>query len=88
MMFPFFFGFGLVLFWFVISVAMCLWVYQDAESQMNGILWLIIVLVAGPIGFIIYLIVRGERRIEPRPVYVRGRPRFCSNCGHEITSGS
>lgn len=48
--------------WFVISILLCIWVYRDAESRgMNGALWLIIVLIAGIIGLIVYLVVRKEK---------------------------
>jgi len=49
--------------WFVIAIILCIWVYKDAESRgMNGALWLIIVLLAGLLGLIIYLIVREEKK--------------------------
>ncbi|MEM2947250.1 MAG: hypothetical protein QXN96_03305 [Candidatus Bathyarchaeia archaeon] len=49
--------------WFVIAIILCIWVYKDAESRgMNGTLWLIIVLLAGLLGLIIYLVVREEKK--------------------------
>jgi heme/copper-type cytochrome/quinol oxidase subunit 2 len=48
--------------WFIIGILLCIWVYRDAERRgMNGVLWLIIVLIAGIIGLIIYLIVRKDK---------------------------
>jgi len=48
--------------WFIIAILLCIWVYRDAESRgMNGVLWLIIMLIAGIIGLIIYLIVRKDK---------------------------
>jgi putative membrane protein len=45
--------------WFVIAIAVGVWIYRDAESRgMGGAMWLIIGLVLGIIGLIIYLIVR------------------------------
>lgn len=45
--------------WCIISIVLCVWVYRDAEKrEMGGALWLIIVLITGCIGCIIYLIVR------------------------------
>lgn len=45
----------------VIDILLCIWVYKDANKRgMNGVLWLIVVLVAGIIGLIIYLIIRRE----------------------------
>ncbi len=48
-----------VIVWFVIAIAIGVWIYRDAESRgMSGALWLIIALVLGIIGLIIYVIVR------------------------------
>jgi len=48
-----------VIVWFVIAVAIGVWVYRDAESRnMNGAMWLIIGLILGIIGLIVYVIVR------------------------------
>ncbi|MCK4282450.1 MAG: hypothetical protein KAX10_10060 [Candidatus Lokiarchaeota archaeon] len=45
--------------WFIISIALAVWVYKDAEKRdMGGAVWLIIVILTGCIGCIIYLIVR------------------------------
>ena len=45
--------------WFVIAVAVGVWVYRDAESRnMNGAMWLIIGLILGIIGLVVYVIVR------------------------------
>ena len=56
-------GLGLIclipVIWFIISILLCIWVYRDAESRgMGGVLWLIVVLITGIIGLIIYLVVR------------------------------
>jgi len=54
--------------WFIIAILLCIWVYRDAESRgMNGVLWLIIVLIAGIIGLIIYLVVRKEKSSVAQP---------------------
>ena len=66
------FGMGLLfclipLVWFIIGILLCIWVYRDAESRgMNGVLWLIVVLIAGIIGVIIYLIVRKDNTASGR----------------------
>ena len=45
--------------WCVIGILVAIWVYRDAEARgENGVLWLIIVILLGIIGLIIYLIVR------------------------------
>ena len=49
----------LVVVWFVISLLIAVWVYKDAKKRdMNAAVWLLIVLVTGCIGCIIYLVVR------------------------------
>ena len=49
----------LVIVWFVISLLIAIWVYKDAKKRdMNAAVWLLIVLVTGCIGCIIYLVVR------------------------------
>jgi len=46
----------------VISIMIAVWVYRDAKSRgMSGGLWLIIVLLFGIIGLIIYLVVRHDK---------------------------
>ncbi len=52
---------ALFAFWIWVLV----WVYKDAERRgMEGVLWLIVVLVAGVIGLIIYLIIRGSPPVK------------------------
>ena len=54
--------------WFVIAILLCIWVYRDAESRgMNAALWLIIVLITGLIGLIIYVVVRKEKQPASQP---------------------
>ena len=49
---------GAVVF-FIISLLLAIWVYKDAKKRdMNAAVWLLIVLVTGCIGCIIYLVVR------------------------------
>ncbi len=49
----------LAIVWFVIAIAVAIWVYKDAKKRdMNAAVWLLIVLVTGCIGCIIYLVVR------------------------------
>jgi len=44
---------------FVISLLIAIWVYKDAKKRdMNATVWLLIVLLTGCIGCIIYLVVR------------------------------
>jgi len=54
------------LLWFIIGILLCVWVYRDAQKRgMSGILWLIIVLIGGLLGLIIYLIVRKDEKMAP-----------------------
>ncbi|MGQ9723367.1 MAG: hypothetical protein ACUVXA_18845 [Candidatus Jordarchaeum sp.] len=49
----------IILVWCVIGIIIAIWVYRDAQSRgMNGALWLIICILLGIIGLIIYLVVR------------------------------
>ncbi|WXG39778.1 MAG: hypothetical protein WED07_02950 [Candidatus Freyarchaeum deiterrae] len=49
----------IIIIWCVLAVVLAIWVYRDASSRrMMAVLWLIIVLITGLIGLIIYLIVR------------------------------
>ena len=46
----------------VFSIAIAIWVYRDAnERGMNGVLWVVVLLVGGILGLIIYLIVRNDK---------------------------
>jgi putative membrane protein len=54
--------------WFIIAIMLCIWVYRDAESRgMSGALWLIIVLITGLLGLVIYLIVRKDKTQAKAP---------------------
>ena len=45
--------------WIIITIALAVWVYKDAKKRdMNAAVWLLIVLIFGCCGCIIYLIVR------------------------------
>jgi len=55
---------------FVVSILIAIWVYRDAETRgMNGVLWLIVVLIAGIVGLIIYLVVRSDHPVRPAGAY-------------------
>lgn len=58
---------GIVLFiflFFLIAILIAVWVYKDAKRRgENGALWLLIVLLTGLIGLIIWLIVRPPERV-------------------------
>ncbi|MBA7713895.1 hypothetical protein ES703_122905 [subsurface metagenome] len=49
----------LMVVFFIISILIAVWVYKDAKKRdMNAAVWLLIVLLTGCCGCIIYLIVR------------------------------
>ncbi len=49
----------LMILFFVIGLLLAIWVYRDAKKRdMNAAVWLLIVLLTGCIGCIIYLVVR------------------------------
>jgi TctA family transporter len=50
--------------WFIIAILIAVWVYRDAEKRgESGALWLIIVLITGIIGLIIWLIIRRDKPV-------------------------
>jgi TctA family transporter len=51
--------------WLVIAILIAVWVYRDAEKRgESGALWLIIVLITGIIGLIIWLIIRRDKPVQ------------------------
>ena len=75
--------------WFVIWILIAIWVYKDAEKRgSSGALWLILVILLGIIGIIIWLVVRPP--IGGAPVQQVQQPqqpapgRACPNCGRAI----
>jgi hypothetical protein len=51
---------------FIIGLVIAIWVYKDASKRgMSGALWLIIVILFGLLGLIIYLIVRRGHPVQP-----------------------
>jgi hypothetical protein len=76
-----------VIVWFVLWLLVSIWVYKDAQKRdKSGILWCIIVILIGIIGFIIWLLVRGEVPSSGRKCSYCGRPlsmdvRVCPYCG-------
>jgi len=71
--------------WLIIGILLGVWVYRDAESRgMSGVLWLIIFILTGIIGLIIYLIVRKEKQGPPTPV-AAPVTRVCTSCGRVVS---
>ena len=67
----------------IIGILLAIWVYKDAEKRgSSGVLWLLIVLVTGIIGLIIWLVVRPP--IGGKPNQAAGTGRVCPACGRPI----
>lgn len=69
---------------FIIWIVLAIWVYKDAEKRgKSGALWLIIVIITGIIGLIIWLVIRPPIGGEPgqNPA---GADRRCPSCGRQI----
>lgn len=87
---------------FLVAILLAVWVYRDAEKRgESGVLWLIIVLITGIIGLIIWLIVRGDKpvissepatKVPPPPQTVQTTQttaaQFCPNCGAKTQPNS
>jgi hypothetical protein len=64
--------------WLVIWILVGVWVYKDAEKRgKSGVLWLILVIILGIIGIIIWLVIRP-------PIGGEKAARMCPNCGRGI----
>jgi TctA family transporter len=56
---------GLIAVWILLAM----WVYRDAKKRgMEATLWLLVVLLTGFIGLIVYLIVRRDHPIQQQPL--------------------
>ena len=61
----------------VIRILILIWVYRDAEKRgASGVLWLIVVLLLGLIGLIVYLIVRPKGPAAPPQGYAPPPPGY------------
>jgi hypothetical protein len=73
---------------FIIAIAIGVWMYRDAEKRgKNGTLWLLVGLIGGLIGLIIWIVVRPpeltpeQRQARSTPIEARRR---CPDCGRAI----
>ena len=49
--------------WIIISIIIAVWVYEDAKERgENASLWLLIVILTGFLGLIVWLIVRPSKK--------------------------
>jgi Phospholipase_D-nuclease N-terminal len=65
--------------WFVLSIALLVWVARDAKARGmdSAILWMLLVLFLGLIGLVIYLFARPQGNLVP-----------CPNCGNKRLQSS
>jgi len=57
----------IIIFAFIVQIALGVWIYKDAKKRnMEAPLWLLVVLLTGLIGLIIYFIVREPKSPEKR----------------------
>jgi hypothetical protein len=65
-------------------IALLVWVYRDAKnrSMENGVIWLIVVLLVGPIGAIIYLFARTKGNLVNCPRCEGKRLEVSAKCPH------
>jgi hypothetical protein len=74
---------GLIIVSFIIGILLAIWVYRDAEKRGgSSVLWLLIVLITGIIGLIIWLVVRPP--IGGKPKQQSDQGRMCPSCGRNI----
>lgn len=68
-----FFGFVIIAF-IAINIALLVWVAKDAKNRGmdNSVLWMILVMLTGIIGLIIYILVRPQGTLVP-----------CTHCGNK-----
>jgi uncharacterized membrane protein YhaH (DUF805 family) len=76
-------GIGVIVFLFLailaLNIALLVWVARDAKARGldNSVLWMILVMVTGPIGFVIYLFSRPK-----------GELVACGSCGNKRLAAS
>ena len=69
----------------IIGILIAIWVYRDAEKRgSSGVLWLIICLLTGIIGLIIWLVVRPPIGGKPDSAKTADSGRMCPSCGRPI----
>lgn len=67
-----------------LNIALLVWVYRDARNRgmENAVVWLIVVLIVGPIGAIIYLLARAKGDLIPCPHCGAKRMEVSAKCPH------
>ncbi len=81
-------GIGVILFIFLailaINIAILVWVARDAKARGmdSSVLWMILVMVTGPIGLVIYLYSRPKGVLVPCPSCGNKRMEASAQCPH------
>jgi hypothetical protein len=67
-----------------LNIALLIWVARDAKSRGmdNAVVWMILVMLTGIIGLIIYLFTRPEGNLAPCPHCGNKRLQVCAKCPH------
>jgi len=77
----------------IVGILVLIWIYKDAEKRgQSGILWLLIVLVGGIVGLIVWLVIRppigGHPNQQNQGLGIFEQQtyqnRMCTNCGRHI----
>ena len=68
----------------VLNIALLVWVTRDAKNRgiENAVLWLIVVLIAGPIGLIVYVLSRPKGNLMQCPSCPNKRLEASAKCPH------
>ena len=81
-------GIGVLVFLFLailaLNIALLVWVARDAKARGldNSVLWMILVMVTGPIGFVIYLFSRPKGELVACPSCGNKRLAASARCPH------
>lgn len=81
-------GVGVIIFIFLailaLNIALLIWVARDAKSRGmdSSVLWMILVMVTGPIGLIIYIYSRPKGQLVPCPSCGNKRLEASAQCPH------
>jgi hypothetical protein len=77
--------FGLIMFGIIaLNIALLIWVARDAKSRGmdNAVVWMILVMLTGIIGLIIYLFTRPQGNLVPCPQCGNKRLQVSAKCPH------
>ena len=67
-----------------LNIALLIWVAKDAKSRGmdNSVIWMILVMLTGIIGFIIYIFTRPQGNLVPCPHCGNKRLQVSAKCPH------